>query len=126
MNQFKSLFWRFVNSETGPKTIHFWAPVFNWGFPIQGYLDRNRPPENISRDFQFVLCSYSMIFMRFAWMVKPRNYLLFVMHFTNEIFQLNLLQRRLAYDSQQKKISRTINCLTISEILIKKIIFEFG
>lgn len=35
-----------------------------------------------------VLCIYSALFMRFAWMVQPRNYLLFACHFTNEIAQL--------------------------------------
>ncbi|KAH8917016.1 UPF0041-domain-containing protein [Atractiella rhizophila] len=29
------------------------------------------------------LASYSMVFMRFAWMVQPRNYLLFACHATN-------------------------------------------
>ncbi|KAJ3135447.1 hypothetical protein HDU90_003849 [Geranomyces variabilis] len=31
---------------------------------------------------------YSLLFMRFAWMVQPRNYLLFACHFTNEGCQL--------------------------------------
>ena len=26
---------------------------------------------------------YSLVFMRFAWMVKPRNHLLFACHITN-------------------------------------------
>jgi len=29
-----------------------------------------------------------IIFMRFAWRVQPRNYLLFACHFTNSIAQL--------------------------------------
>jgi hypothetical protein len=24
----------FINSETGPRTTHFWGPVANWGFVI--------------------------------------------------------------------------------------------
>lgn len=31
---------------------------------------------------------YSALFMRFAWMVQPRNYLLFSCHLTNETVQL--------------------------------------
>lgn len=34
------------------------------------------------------LCIYSAVFMRFAWMVQPRNYLLFACHITNEGAQL--------------------------------------
>ena len=94
---------RFINAETGPKTIHFWAPFINWGFPLQGYLDRNRPAENISKDFQVAMCLFSMVFMRMAWMVKPRNYQLFFMHLTNEGLQLNLLARRVKYDNDKSK-----------------------
>ena len=31
---------------------------------------------------------YSALFMRFAWMVQPRNYLLLTCHITNEAAQL--------------------------------------
>ncbi|KAJ3038883.1 pyruvate transporter mpc1 [Rhizophlyctis rosea] len=34
------------------------------------------------------LTLYSALFMRFAWMVQPRNYLLFACHATNEACQL--------------------------------------
>lgn len=34
------------------------------------------------------LVFYSGLFMRFAWMVQPRNYLLFACHATNETVQL--------------------------------------
>lgn len=39
------------------------------------------------------LSVYSLIFMRFAWMVKPRNYLLLTCHISNEAAQLYQLQR---------------------------------
>lgn len=39
------------------------------------------------------LSMYSLIFMRFAWMVKPRNYLLLACHMSNETAQLYQLQR---------------------------------
>jgi mitochondrial pyruvate carrier 1 len=41
------------------------------------------------------LAVYSLIFMRFAWMVKPRNYLLLACHASNETAQLYQLQRGL-------------------------------
>ena len=40
----------FINSPIGPKTTHFWGPVFNWGFIIAGMLDANKPLEKISKN----------------------------------------------------------------------------
>jgi hypothetical protein len=34
-----------------------------------------------------------MLFMRFAWMIQPRNYLLFACHASNEMVQLNQMRR---------------------------------
>lgn len=43
------------------------------------------------------LCIYSMLFMRFAWRVQPRNMLLFACHFSNEVCQLIQLGRFAKY-----------------------------
>lgn len=40
------------------------------------------------------LCVYSLLFMRFAWRVQPRNMLLFACHATNETVQVYQLQRK--------------------------------
>ena len=40
-----------------------------------------------------VMCVYSILFMRFAWMVQPRNYLLFACHAANESAQIYQLGR---------------------------------
>ena len=73
----------FINSPVGPKTIHFWGPVANWGFVIAGILDMNKPMEMISERMTMTLMLYSCMFMRFAWRIVPRNYLLFACHFCN-------------------------------------------
>ena len=73
----------FINSPVGPKTTHFWGPAANWGLVIAGLLDANKPPEKISANMTGVLFFYSCFFMRFAWRVQPRNYLLFACHFCN-------------------------------------------
>mmetsp|Transcript_34875 Transcript_34875/g.31384 ORF Transcript_34875/g.31384 Transcript_34875/m.31384 type:complete len:83 (+) Transcript_34875:60-308(+) len=73
----------FWNSPTGPKTTHFWGPMSNWGWAAQGWADRYRPPETISRSFEIALVIYSTMFARFAWRVQPRNYLLLTMHLSN-------------------------------------------
>ncbi|CAG9331476.1 unnamed protein product [Blepharisma stoltei] len=88
---------KFWNHPMGPKTTHFWGPVFNWGFIIAGLLDMEKPPEKISRNMTIALVIYSTMFSRFAWMVNPRNYLLMTCHITNVTVQLNLLRRKYNY-----------------------------
>ncbi|URE41743.1 hypothetical protein MUK42_07186 [Musa troglodytarum] len=91
----------FWNSPIGPKTTHFWGPVANWGFVVavwfliylDGLVDMQKPPEMISRNMTAAMCVYSGLFMRFAWMVQPRNYLLLACHASNESVQLYQLSR---------------------------------
>ncbi|XP_071801280.1 mitochondrial pyruvate carrier 1-like [Asterias amurensis] len=73
--------------------LHFWGPVANWGIPLAALGDMKKDPEIISPRMTTALCIYSALFMRFAWMVKPRNSLLFACHFTNECAQLGQLTR---------------------------------
>ncbi|EWM26988.1 brain protein 44-like protein [Nannochloropsis gaditana] len=93
---------QFINSPTGPKTTHFWGPVANWGFVLAAMIDSRKPPETISAKMTGVLSVYSLLFMRFAWMVQPRNYLLLACHASNEVAQLYQLSRRISYDMEQK------------------------
>eukprot|EP00246_Nothoceros_aenigmaticus_P003462 TRINITY_DN14625_c0_g2_i2.p1 TRINITY_DN14625_c0_g2~~TRINITY_DN14625_c0_g2_i2.p1 ORF type:complete len:107 (-),score=11.02 TRINITY_DN14625_c0_g2_i2:188-508(-) len=81
------------NSPVGPKTTHFWGPVANWGFVAAGFADMSKPPEALSGNMTGALCIYSALFMRFAWMVKPRNYLLLSCHMANESVQLYQFSR---------------------------------
>ncbi|ETV74287.1 hypothetical protein H257_11213 [Aphanomyces astaci] len=94
---FAGRFKAFVNHPTGPKTTHFWGPVANWGFVAAAIADMNKPPENISINMTSAMAVYSMIFMRFAWMVQPRNYLLLACHASNEAAQLYQLKRALVH-----------------------------
>ena len=98
----KTAFAWFINHPTGPKTTHFWGPVFNWGFVIAGILDLDKPPEKISTNmtlsnFYAALLTYSTMFSRFAWKVIPRNYLLMTCHMSNVTVQSRLLYRKLTY-----------------------------
>ncbi|KAF2560811.1 hypothetical protein F2Q70_00014540 [Brassica cretica] len=52
-----------------------------------------KPPEMISGNMTSAMCIYSALFMRFAWMVQPRNYLLLACHASNETVQLYQLSR---------------------------------
>jgi len=68
-------------------STHFWGPVANWGLPIAAIADLQKDPEVISGPMTTALFSYSMVFMRFAWRVQPRNYLLLACHMTNSTAQ---------------------------------------
>lgn len=75
-------FQRFLQSETGPKTVHFWAPVFKWGLVIAGLNDMQRPVEKISGTQQVALFATGAIWTRWAgFAIKPRNYLLASVNF---------------------------------------------
>uniref|UniRef100_A0A8C4VCN2 Mitochondrial pyruvate carrier n=1 Tax=Falco tinnunculus TaxID=100819 RepID=A0A8C4VCN2_FALTI len=60
----------------------------NWGLPVAAINDMKKSPEIISGRMTFALCCYSLTFMRFAYKVQPRNWLLFACHLTNEVAQL--------------------------------------
>jgi len=74
-------------------STHFWGPVANWGLPLAAIADAKRSPEQISGKMTTTLAFYSALFMRFAYKVQPRNWLLFVCHATNETTQLYQLSR---------------------------------
>ncbi|KAI8556258.1 hypothetical protein RHMOL_Rhmol05G0238900 [Rhododendron molle] len=59
----------------------------------EGLVDMKKPPEMISGNMTGAMCIYSALFMRFAWMVQPRNYLLLACHVSNETVQLYQLSR---------------------------------
>lgn len=78
---------------TGLKTTHAWGPISNAGLPLSGLADLKKHPEYISENMTLALCVYSLLFMRFAWRVQPRNYLLLGVHMSNELIQMYQLQR---------------------------------
>ncbi|KAL9367123.1 hypothetical protein Peur_038322 [Populus x canadensis] len=88
--KFLRTFWK---SPIGPRTTHFWGPVFNWSLPIAAFVDTKKPPELISGNMVTAMCVYSAMFMRFSWMVQPRNLHLLACHITNETLQLYQLSR---------------------------------
>ncbi|KAJ1921313.1 pyruvate transporter mpc1 [Tieghemiomyces parasiticus] len=79
-------------------STHFWGPVANWGLPLAAMADMKKDPEIISGKMTAALSVYSLVFMRFAWMVQPRNHLLFACHFTNEMCQLVQGYRFISYN----------------------------
>lgn len=77
-----SKFQRFLNAETGPKTVHFWAPVLKWSLVVAGLNDIQRPVEKLSGTQQLALFSTGVIWTRWAgFAITPRNYLLASVNF---------------------------------------------
>ncbi|KAM9449657.1 mitochondrial pyruvate carrier 1 [Clarias gariepinus] len=83
-------------------STHFWGPVANWGLPIAAISDMKKSPEIISGRMTFALTCYSLLFMRFAYKVQPRNWLLFACHFTNEGAQLIQGSRLIKFNMEKK------------------------
>ena len=92
-----SAFIAWARSPTGPRTTPFWGPVANWGLVVAGMLDSQKPADQISITMTSVLCAYSLLFMRFAYMVSPRNYLLMSVHACNEAVQGWQLKRAIMH-----------------------------
>lgn len=86
-------------------STHFWGPLANWGIPLAAIADIRKDPKYISGNMTFALCIYSMLFMRFALKVQPRNMLLFSCHLTNEAAQLVQGYRFLKY---KKEVPKTL------------------
>jgi len=83
--------------------VHFWGPAANWGLVAAGAADfSTKPASMISSSMTTTLFFYSCFFMRFAWMVKPRNIFLFTCHFSNASMQLACLKKRYDYDQAKK------------------------
>ena len=58
-------------------------------------------PEIIDMGMTVTLTGYSALFMRFAWAVQPRNYILFACHTFNVGAQMNQLRRAIEYKIQK-------------------------
>ena len=86
------------HKEHGWKSTHFWGPLANWALVGSAIWDAtNYGPEVISLPMTSTMCVYSALFMRFAYMVQPRNYLLLSCHAFNEVAQLFQLYRGVNY-----------------------------
>lgn len=76
-----SAFRKFLQSETGPKTVHFWAPVLKWALVIAGINDIQRPVEKVSGTQNLSLLATGVIWTRWSFVIKPKNYLLASVNF---------------------------------------------
>ncbi|KAG8751133.1 hypothetical protein FRC11_009669 [Ceratobasidium sp. 423] len=109
-----STFVNWLRSPAGREyffSTHFWGPVANWGLPLAAIADlTGKDEEMISGTMTTALACYSTVFMRFAWRVHPRNYLLFACHATNATAQTAQLGRFVNYwhfGGREKKLGQT-------------------
>ncbi|XP_068921773.1 mitochondrial pyruvate carrier 1-like protein [Petaurus breviceps papuanus] len=79
------------------RSTHFWGPVANWGLPLAAFKDMRASPEIISGRMTMALIFYSLAFMRFAYRVQPRNWLLMWCHGTNVVAQSLQARRYMQY-----------------------------
>ncbi|KAF2155702.1 UPF0041-domain-containing protein [Myriangium duriaei CBS 260.36] len=77
----QSGFQKFWNSEVGPKTVHFWAPIMKWGVVLAGAADFARPAESLSISQNAALMATGAIWTRWCFVIKPRNLFLASVNF---------------------------------------------
>jgi hypothetical protein len=92
-------------------SAEFWGlggAIAGWGISGSAIYDAYiQGPEVISLTMTPILIVYSTLFARWAWIVNPRNLLLFWCHIANIGAQLNQLRRALEYkieNGQQEQV----------------------
>ncbi|TFB01009.1 Mitochondrial pyruvate carrier 3 [Trichoderma ghanense] len=79
--QSQSWFKKAWESEVGIKTVHFWAPVMKWALVLAGISDLARPAEKLSFAQNFSLTCTGIIWTRWCFVIRPKNYLLAAVNF---------------------------------------------
>ncbi|CCF56732.1 hypothetical protein KAFR_0B04360 [Kazachstania africana CBS 2517] len=74
-------FKRFWNSQTGPKTVHFWAPALKWSLVFAGINDIKRPVNKVSGTQSLSLMATGLVWTRWSFVIIPKNYLLASVNF---------------------------------------------
>lgn len=72
----------------------------------------------ISGTMSTALAAYSTVFMRFAWRVQPRNYLLFACHATNATAQFGQLTRFIVSHSCANTVDAHLTLFAINRTTI--------
>eukprot|EP00884_Botryococcus_braunii_P016925 jgi/Botrbrau1/3916/Bobra.0183s0137.1 len=97
----------YVGVNSGPKTIHFWAPTFKWGISLANIADFKRPAESISTPQQVAVAATGLIWSRFATQIEPVNYNLLTVNIFMAATGLYQLSRKVQYELAQPKSGPT-------------------
>ncbi|KAI7867120.1 mitochondrial pyruvate carrier [Spinellus fusiger] len=71
---------RLMSSPTGPKTIHFWAPLGKWGLVLASLGDLQRPAEKLNIRQNTTLMLTSILWSRWSLVIIPKNFSLFTVN----------------------------------------------
>ncbi|KAK5175260.1 uncharacterized protein LTR77_000397 [Saxophila tyrrhenica] len=93
---------KFLNSEVGPKTVHFWAPIMKWGLVLAGAADFTRPASQLSLTQNLALMCTGAIWTRWCFVIKPRNLFLASVNFLLFCVGATQVTRVLSYQSELK------------------------
>lgn len=67
-------FINWFNRPSGPRTVHFWAPVFKWSLVLASLGDFKRPAETVSIPQSAALTATGFIWSRYSTQIIPVNY----------------------------------------------------
>ncbi|PVU96705.1 hypothetical protein BB559_002282 [Furculomyces boomerangus] len=101
-SRFKSLW----NSEVGPKTVHFWAPLMKWALVVAGLGDLKRPIDQVSMSQQTTLAVSGFIWARWCTIIKPKNYPLSAVNFFVGVTATVQLVRAARYELEKRKLEK--------------------
>jgi len=94
-----SRFSAFVNHPAGPKTVFFWGPVMKWCLVAAGLKDLNRPADKLSVSQNVALAATGFIWVRWSFVIIPKNYSLAAVNFFVGMSGLSQLGRIAHYRS---------------------------
>ncbi|KAF2237860.1 UPF0041-domain-containing protein [Viridothelium virens] len=103
----ESAFTKLWNSEVGPKTVHFWAPIMKWGLVLAGIADLARPAENLSLQQNGALVATGAIWTRWCFVIRPKNYFLATVNFFVFLVGTTQCTRIFLYNQSIKNSSLT-------------------
>ncbi len=101
-----SAFRAFLDHPAGPKTIHFWAPLFKWGLVIAGINDLKRPASQLSLSQSTSLSMTGFVWARYSTQITPLNWSLFAVNFFLGVTGLVQVGRILVYQHEQSEADK--------------------
>jgi len=102
----QSYFTKLWNSEVGPKTVHFWAPIMKWGVVLAGAADFARPASSLSISQNVALMITGLLWTRWCFIIKPRNIFLASVNFALFTVGLTQVTRVILYQRSLPKVER--------------------
>ncbi|KAH7316586.1 hypothetical protein B0I35DRAFT_479417 [Stachybotrys elegans] len=99
----QSWFKKMWESEVGIKTVHFWAPVMKWALVLAGVADFARPAEKLSLTQNAALTATGIIWTRWCFVIRPKNYLLAAVNFFLAIVGTVQVSRIAMYEMDKNK-----------------------